>query len=828
MGVWRMKTANRDRLVEIEKKVRGEWKCDVRHDFEKKKMFITFPYPYMNGTLHLGHGFTVSKAIFSAEFYRLQGYNVLFPFAFHGSGMPIVASAARLKVELEGGSGGGGVIKSLLEMGVGGDELKKFVDPNYWLVYFPLKARQDITDFGGRVDWRRSFITTEVNFYYDSFVKWQFRKLIDLGLVVFGKRYVVYSEKDRGPCADHDRSLGEGVKPRCMKTGVMECDFEGEKVNMVVSVNEGEESDKIECSDGRFVIFKYRDNKYLVSEWVFKNLSHQLEGVCEVKFFDERPRVAENMKIEAAHFLYYEPGGVVISRSGDKCIVAKSDQWFINYRDEKLKERVNKYIEKGMFCPDLGVFNLMMGGWKWLEEWPCSRNFGLGSKLPGGGDQLIDSLSDSTIYMAFYTIGHLIEKVPKELVDGDFWDYILGITVMPDRLKIVGEIVDEMRNEFRYWYPVDIRVSAKDLISNHLTMSLYNHIAIWGEELSPKSYCINGYIKYNGEKMSKNLGNFITLRDAIDKYGADATRLALCQADGIEDADFMHEMANSSIMKLTYEREWFEGMIEKFRGDIEGELNIWDNLFLHDLLLAMNNAFEHFRCYRFRKGLYEGFHASLLLRDRYVKSGGVNLGVLKRACERILVMVYPICPHFVEYLWGVAGSVKFERGWNYERDVKEAKERGGEYEVWKYQIGVVENLVWRIGRVSKNRGGRVLITLAKGYGDLEKDAICRVIGHCKSGSDKKLWNKFVSDGCPDRKKIGEYGRVMTKFRDNYMMHGMVWYEKFVCEVGGLSCVEKWTRLMLKGRKNLLLEFREVEFGDDRFSPDNPLVEYEKN
>jgi len=32
-----------------------------------------------------------------------------------------------------------------------------------------------------------------------------------------------------------------------------------------------------------------------------------------------------------------------------------------------------------------------------------------------------------------------------------------------------------LRKEFMYWYPLDLRISAKDLIKNHLTMSLYNH-----------------------------------------------------------------------------------------------------------------------------------------------------------------------------------------------------------------------------------------------------------------------------------------------------------------------------------------------------------------
>src|SRR5947209_7822052 len=95
------KTTNRDTILEIEKSVRATWKTEARRDPERKKYFATFPYPYMNGTLHLGHSLTASRAVFLAEFYRLNGHNVLFPFAFHGTGMPIVACAAKLRDELD-------------------------------------------------------------------------------------------------------------------------------------------------------------------------------------------------------------------------------------------------------------------------------------------------------------------------------------------------------------------------------------------------------------------------------------------------------------------------------------------------------------------------------------------------------------------------------------------------------------------------------------------------------------------------------------------------------------------------------------------------------
>lgn len=64
-----------------------------------------------------------------------------------------------------------------------------------------------------QVDWRRSFITTDVNPFYDSFVRWQFLRLRDRGHIQFGERYTIFSPKDNQPCMDHDRASGEGVGP---------------------------------------------------------------------------------------------------------------------------------------------------------------------------------------------------------------------------------------------------------------------------------------------------------------------------------------------------------------------------------------------------------------------------------------------------------------------------------------------------------------------------------------------------------------------------------------------------------------------------------------
>lgn len=173
----------------------------------------TFPFPYMNGTLHLGHAFTATKADFEVRYQKLKGKNAIFPFAFHCTGMPIQAAANKLKRELENQkneepeapkveekapsldfekdlskfsgkrtklvakTGNLSQIDILKKMGVKEEEIPKFVDPIHWLHYFPPLGIEDLKDFGLYVDWRRSFITTSENPYYDQFVRWQFNIL---------------------------------------------------------------------------------------------------------------------------------------------------------------------------------------------------------------------------------------------------------------------------------------------------------------------------------------------------------------------------------------------------------------------------------------------------------------------------------------------------------------------------------------------------------------------------------------------------------------------------------------------------------------------------
>ena len=249
-------------LKKIETDVQSKWDSlkifeenapeDGSQGSEAEKYFVTFPYPYMNGRLHLGHTFTISKCEFAVGYQRLTGKKCLFPFGFHVTGMPIKACADKIKKEIDmfgnppvfpveeevkeevvekdfipkdkskgkkskaAAKQGSGKYQWQIRksLGMKDEEIAQFADTDHWLEYFPPLCMQDCKRMGLHVDWRRSFITTDVSPFYDSFVRWQFMRLKERNAIKFGKRYTIYSPRDGQPCMDHDRSSGEGVGPQ--------------------------------------------------------------------------------------------------------------------------------------------------------------------------------------------------------------------------------------------------------------------------------------------------------------------------------------------------------------------------------------------------------------------------------------------------------------------------------------------------------------------------------------------------------------------------------------------------------------------------------------
>ena len=154
-----------------------------------------------------------------------------------------------------------------------------------------------------------------------------------------------------------------------------------------------------------------------------------------------------------------------------------------------------------------------------------------------------------------------------------------------------------------------------------MTFFIYNHVAIFDKEMWPKAIRANGHLLLNGEKMAKSSGNFLTLRDAIDKFGADATRFALADSgDSIEDANFVEMIANTATLRLFTEKEWIE---ETYKGMGElrtGPLSWFDRVFMSTMQRLVKDCDVAYEGMLFREALKIGFFDMQNTRNEYRKA----------------------------------------------------------------------------------------------------------------------------------------------------------------------------------------------------------------
>jgi leucyl-tRNA synthetase len=57
---------------------------------------------------------------------------------------------------------------------------------------------------------------------------------------------------------------------------------------------------------------------------------------------DAKPKVREAMIKAGLAFAYAEPEGMIISRSGDECVVALMDQWYLDYGEAGWRAQAEK------------------------------------------------------------------------------------------------------------------------------------------------------------------------------------------------------------------------------------------------------------------------------------------------------------------------------------------------------------------------------------------------------------------------------------------------------------------------------------------------------
>ena len=369
-------------------------------------------------------------------------------------------------------------------------------------------------------------------------------------------------------------------------------------------------------------------------------------------------------KIGSADILLELTNSPVKCRCGTECVVKLlSNQWFLDYSNKDWKQKAHRCFEGMNILPNeiRSEFDKVLD---WLRERACARQHGLGTKIPWDKEWLVESLADSVIYMAFYIISKYVNK--KEINGNDltdeFFDYVFygkkDSGEIANKINITKEKLEEIRNEFLYFYPVDSRHSGRDLVPNHLTFFVLNHVALFPEENWPQEIVVNGSVLMAGKKMSKSMGNIIPLRDAVRKHGADPIRLTiLISAELLQDADFNVEAINGIKNKL-------ESMYEnstKTKAEEIPELEPEDKWILSMLQNLALNVSQSMDKIRFREALHHilyDFDSELqwyLKRTKSKQRTNIS-GILHKILSSRVLMLSPFAPHIAEEIWEKLGN----------------------------------------------------------------------------------------------------------------------------------------------------------------------------
>ena len=769
----------------IEKKWRQRW-IDTRQ-FEsdpndKEKKFITVAYPYPNSPQHIGHGRTYTLADVHARFYRMKGYNVLFPMGFHYTGTPILGMAKRVE------AGDKEIIDGLKNIyHVPDKDIKTFSEPIEIADYFHQEIKTGMIEMGYSIDWRREFTTIDP--VYQKFIEWQINTLKEKNLIIQGSHPVGWCPNDQNPVSQHD-TLGDvepdfteyilikfrfgdyiiptaTLRPETLfgvtnlwvnpDTRYKKVTVDGEK--WIVSA---ECARKLEFLDrkisydgeisgselvGKDVTIPHKDKKIPMLEASFVKSStgtglvmsvpahapfdyqalvdfkkDQPQGseyqlirpisIIETKGYGEIPakETVERLGIsdqndpkleQATQEIYVNEfyGGIlkgntdqfagkkvseakdsikkwlsekkysdilleltnspVRCRCGAECVVKiLTNQWFLNYGDKTWKEKATKCLDKMSVLPQeiRPEFNYVIG---WLRERACARQHGLGTKLPWDKEWIVESLSDSVIYMAYYIIAKFVNdgKISAENLSKEFFDYVFlrkGSSVS----GVPKNIADEIRAEFSYFYPVDSRHSGRDLVPNHLTFFILNHVAIFPESNWPREIVVNGSVLMDGKKMSKSMGNIVPLRQAIRDYGADPIRLAIIiSAELLQDADFNLESINGIKNKLVLLLEECSKLKPGKPINLRAE-DRWIQSKLQSVISKVSASIEKMRLREALHKILFSFESDLLwyLKRAKAKKRDDYSGILHEINTARAAMLSPFAPHIAEEIWERLGN----------------------------------------------------------------------------------------------------------------------------------------------------------------------------
>jgi leucyl-tRNA synthetase len=345
----------------------------------------------------------------------------------------------------------------------------------------------------------------------------------------------------------------------------------------------------------------------------------------------------------------------VICRCKEKVMIKQiPDQWFIKYSDPVLtQESKDAVITMNIYPQEYKDELPKILDW-FGDRAAIRRGSWLGTEFPYKKDWIIEPISDSTLYPAYYIISPYVNQkkiTPTEMTDAFFNYVFLGIG------SPKHDVWKTIREDFEYWYPVDINLGGKEHKTVHFPVYIMNHVAIMPVQKQPQGIFVHWWVTQKGkEKISKSKGGAEPIIEAATTYGVDAMRLY-----------YLH--IGSPFVDI----EWDPETVLKYKNRV---INIWkliqqittisdvkqenlDNWLKSTLQRHIQKILEAFGNWDLRVASNEIFFEIQKDLQWYLKRGGADKKLLTESVRTWIILMTPITPHLAEELWETQGYPSF-------------------------------------------------------------------------------------------------------------------------------------------------------------------------
>jgi len=366
-----------------------------------------------------------------------------------------------------------------------------------------------------------------------------------------------------------------------------------------------------------------------------------------IKISDIKDAVKDDLIDNNNAIIMREFSEEVVCRCSEKVVIKQiPDQWFIKYSDEELTENSKKHTETMNIYPE-DYKKEMPGVLDWFDDRACIRKGSwLGTEFPFKKGWIIEPISDSTLYPSYYIISKYVneEKIKPEEMTEEFFDYVfLG------KGKSKNSVWDEIKDDFDYWYPVDINLGGKEHKTVHFPVFLMNHVALMPKDKYPKGIFTHWWVTQKGkEKISKSKGGVEHINEAATTYGVDAMRLyythvgsPFVDIEWDSEAVIKYKNRIANIYKMI-------NQVSRFKDKKDENLDNWLKSSTQRTIQKTKDAFENFDL---RIATNEIFFECQKNIQWYLKRGGSNAKLLNDFINTWIKLMTPVAPHLSEELW---------------------------------------------------------------------------------------------------------------------------------------------------------------------------------